>query len=222
MKKFNLLTLPLVAVLSLLVGCATSPTAKKPTPLVTVYSPVPPPSPSLPPMPPPLPEKSVPPAKAHVAKPSLAYRNPSGFFVISNPTPVVTLAWDPSTDPIVNKYTIYYGVATKSYTNNSTVVSNGPPCTITNATVALPANGVTYFFAATASDTYGLESDFSNEVSWATPAIPTPPNLHPVIVLIVETENNLGDPWLDSGLPQFAVYPNAPNQFFRLRIVAVQ
>jgi hypothetical protein len=152
----------------------------------------------------------------------VATRNASGFFIISNPAPSVTLAWDPSTNPIVVKYTIYFGVASGAYTNNSTVVSNGPPCTITNVSLTLPARGVTYYFAATAIDTHGLESVFSNEVSYSVPVIPDAPSLHPVIILIVETENSLGDPWVDAGLPQYAVDPNAPNQFFRLRIVSGQ
>ena len=72
----------------------------------------------------------------------------------------VTLAWDPSpgTNVIAN-YKIYYGAASTTYTN---VVAAG-----TNLTVSIPnlVVGTTYYFAATAVDTFGLESDYSTEVS---------------------------------------------------------
>jgi hypothetical protein len=72
----------------------------------------------------------------------------------------VTLAWDPSpgTNVIAN-YNVYYGVASATYTN---VVAAG-----TNTTVSISnlVNGTTYYFAATAVDAPGFESDYSTEVS---------------------------------------------------------
>jgi hypothetical protein len=72
----------------------------------------------------------------------------------------VRLAWDPSpgTNTIAN-YNVYYGVASATHTN---VVGAG-----TNTTVSISnlINGTTYYFAATAVDTFGLESDYSTEVS---------------------------------------------------------
>jgi Fibronectin type III domain len=76
------------------------------------------------------------------------------------PPQSVTLAWDPSlgTDVIAN-YNVYYGVARATYTN---VVAAG-----TNTTVSISnlVAGTAYYFAATAVDTFGLESDYSAEVS---------------------------------------------------------
>lgn len=79
----------------------------------------------------------------------------------------VTLAWDPSPDPFVAGYKLYYGNGSRSYqecldagTNTSIVVSNLLACT-------------TYYFAATAYDFIGLESDFSEEVNYTTPCPPT-------------------------------------------------
>jgi hypothetical protein len=76
------------------------------------------------------------------------------------PPQSVTLAWDPSpgTNVIAN-YNVYYGVASATYTN---VVAAG-----TNNTVSISnlVNGTTYYFASTAVDTSGLESDYSTEVS---------------------------------------------------------
>ena len=71
----------------------------------------------------------------------------------------LTLAWDPSPSGGVSGYRIYYGTDTRSYqfvTNAGLVLTQS---------VVLPWRG-RWFFAATAYDTNGLESDFSNEVSW--------------------------------------------------------
>ncbi len=90
-------------------------------------------------------------------------------------TGTVTLAWDPSTgtDTITN-YNLYYGVASATYTN---VVSAG---TNTTASVSNLVKGTTYYFAATAVDTNGLESAYSTEVSTLIPVKLTnqPPTLN--------------------------------------------
>jgi hypothetical protein len=71
----------------------------------------------------------------------------------------VTLAWDASPSAAVAGYRVYWGTNSRAY------------CCVTNAglaltqAVALPHRG-RWFFAATAYDTNGLESDFSSEVSW--------------------------------------------------------
>jgi hypothetical protein len=75
-------------------------------------------------------------------------------------TGTVTLAWDPSSGTnIIASYNIYYGGASRTY---ASVASAG-----TNTTLSIPnlVEGTTYFFAATAVDTDGLESDYSTEVS---------------------------------------------------------
>lgn len=86
----------------------------------------------------------------------------------------VTLAWDasPGTNVIAN-YKLYFGVASKTYTNS---VSAGTNLTVSVSNLVV---GATYWFAATAVDTLGLESDYSTEVSTLiTPPAkpkPTPP-----------------------------------------------
>ena len=75
----------------------------------------------------------------------------------------VTLAWSPSTDASVVGYNVYFGGVSETYTNE---ISAG------NATSAVVSNlvpGATYYFAATAYDSTGLESPFSNEASYAVP-----------------------------------------------------
>jgi fibronectin type 3 domain-containing protein len=69
----------------------------------------------------------------------------------------VTLAWDASPDPSVTGYRVYYGGASGTYTN-SLQVGN-----VTTTTVSNLLLGATYYFAATAYDSAGTESDFSNE-----------------------------------------------------------
>lgn len=90
----------------------------------------------------------------------------------------VTLAWDPNPEPDVNAYLIYYGTNSRAYPY-STNVGN-----ITRATVYGLSNGITWYFALTAQNTAGLESDFSSEVVAAfgpetntTPTIATIPNV---------------------------------------------
>ena len=77
----------------------------------------------------------------------------------------LTLAWDPSPSVAVSGYRLYYGTNSRAY------------CCVTNAglvltqSVVLPHRG-RWFFAATAYDTNGLESDFSSEVSWESKPLP--------------------------------------------------
>jgi hypothetical protein len=71
----------------------------------------------------------------------------------------VTLAWDPNTEPDIAGYRIYYGLASDQYSSSVDVGNQ------TSYTVASLADGQTYYFAATAYDRYGDESDFSNELA---------------------------------------------------------
>jgi hypothetical protein len=71
----------------------------------------------------------------------------------------VTLAWNANSEANLAGYKLYYGPASRAYTN---VVNVG------NATTfSLPnlVEGITYYFAVTAYNTSGAESDYSTEVS---------------------------------------------------------
>ena len=94
----------------------------------------------------------------------------------------VTLAWDPSPDGSVAGYRLYDGVSSGTYTN---VIDVG---NATNATVSNLVSGVTYFFAATAYDTNGQESVFSNEVSYTVPMLTNGP---PSLVMTSPANNSL-------------------------------
>ncbi len=75
----------------------------------------------------------------------------------------VTLAWNPSTSTDVSGYNVYYGGASQTYTNMRSVG------TVTNATISGLLQGSTYYFSVTATDSMGLESPKSNEVSYTVP-----------------------------------------------------
>jgi len=87
----------------------------------------------------------------------------------------VTLAWDPSADPLVVGYNVYYGGASGTYTNE---ISSG---NATNATIAGLVPGATYYFAATTYNAAGMESSFSSEVSYLVPQTPPTGNQPPTL-----------------------------------------
>ncbi len=93
--------------------------------------------------------------------------------------PSLTLGWDMHQDPSVNGYKLFFGVQSRVYTNSITVLGR----TTTSAQVTNLVRGVTYYFAATATATNGLESDYSVEVSWTTTPLPLPPQNLRVTVL---------------------------------------
>ncbi len=76
----------------------------------------------------------------------------------------VTLAWDPSTDPAVSGYKLYWGTQSGQYALLADVGIS------TSAVVSSLEDGATYYFAATAYDGQGDESAYSNEISYSVPA----------------------------------------------------
>jgi hypothetical protein len=71
----------------------------------------------------------------------------------------ITLAWDQNSEPDIAGYRIYYGRVSRSYTN---VVDVG---NYTSCVIADLEDGQTYYFAATAYNTDGYESGYSNEIT---------------------------------------------------------
>jgi hypothetical protein len=88
----------------------------------------------------------------------------------------VTLVWDRSVGANVSGYNIYYGTASQAYSNRL------PAGNSTNTFVSGLTPGTTYFFAATAYDDLGVESQFSNEISYQVPSLGTnqPPPSDPL------------------------------------------
>lgn len=71
-----------------------------------------------------------------------------------------TLQWDPSPDPAVIGYNLYYGQVSQVYTN---LVAAGVSAT---ATISNLVPGLVYYFAATTINSAGLESGYSGEVAY--------------------------------------------------------
>lgn len=71
----------------------------------------------------------------------------------------VPLAWDPSPSPEVTSYALYFGTNSRAYfwTRNVGSALTGK--------VPVARRGTNYY-AATALDSWGLESDFSEELAW--------------------------------------------------------
>lgn len=72
----------------------------------------------------------------------------------------VTLTWEANSEPDLSHYVVYWGVTSRVYTVNS-----GNIGLVTVHKVTLPNDGKIYYFAVTAVDEAGLESDYSNEVN---------------------------------------------------------
>jgi hypothetical protein len=84
------------------------------------------------------------------------------FFVTSVAAREVTLTWEANSEPDLSHYIVYWGNSSGNYTENSGNIGLANQYTTT-----IPDDGKKYFFAVTAVDEAGLESDFSNEVSTA-------------------------------------------------------
>ena len=126
----------------------------------------------------------------------------------------VTLAWNGSSSPGVTGYRVHFGTNSRSY---AFVTNAGLALT---QTVLLPRAG-RWFFAATAYDAQGLESDYSNEVEWeARPASPVLQGEQFVrLSPIIERSTNLVD-WVNTtGAPTFFGATNGMEFFATRRLV---
>jgi len=81
------------------------------------------------------------------------------------PAADVSLAWDPSVSPNIAGYKVYIGNGSRNY-GTQIVIGNQTAYTVTGL------SGGTYYFAVTAFDFDGNESDFSNEI-WTTIGTPS-------------------------------------------------
>ena len=73
----------------------------------------------------------------------------------------ITLAWDPNADLDIAGYKIYYGTIRRNYTFKVDVGK------YESVTISSLVPGKTYYFAVTAYDLNGNESDFSDEISYS-------------------------------------------------------
>jgi hypothetical protein len=89
----------------------------------------------------------------------------------------VTLSWQPNTEPDLSGYSIYGGTSSSEYTDAINVGLTSSPASPSYTINDLP-EGQTYYFAVAAYDTFGNQSNFSNEVSKYIPST-IPPNPPP-------------------------------------------
>jgi len=87
-----------------------------------------------------------------------------GTLLLNSTVQAVTLAWNRNADSTTAGYKLYYGGASLNYTN---VIDAG---NTTNNTVSGLVQNSLYFFAVTAYNAAGLESDFSAELSYTVAA----------------------------------------------------
>jgi len=87
---------------------------------------------------------------------------------------VVTLAWDANTEDDIKGYEIYYGTASRNY-SDSIKVGNTTQTTISNV-----QEGQTYYFTATAYDFGDNESAFSEELVYTIPIQTNEPEAHTI------------------------------------------
>jgi hypothetical protein len=75
----------------------------------------------------------------------------------------VTLAWDGNSEPNISGYKVYYGRVSQTYPFVIDAGSN------TTQVISNLEDGITYYFAVTAYDAFGQESDFSGEIPYTIP-----------------------------------------------------
>lgn len=83
----------------------------------------------------------------------------------------VTLSWSPNNEGELSGYRIYGGTSSNPTTLVAMVAS--PDTSFNHEGLS---NGTTYYYRITAINSYGSESDYSNEV-WTTPSNPGPTNI---------------------------------------------
>jgi hypothetical protein len=109
----------------------------------------------------------------------------------------VTLAWDAVVDLDLAGYKLYYGTNSRSYDQTIDVKN------FTTNTVDTLQSGTTYFFAVVAYNTAGLESDYSNEVSYT-------PTSAPTILSVSHVESSVVVRWAStSGQTYRVLYKNS-------------
>ena len=131
----------------------------------------------------------------------------------------VTLAWDRNPEPDVSGYVVYYGNFSRFDTNNPNPSEPYPWHTntsnVTTWTVYDITKGTNWFFALTATNLAGLESDFSNEVMLADPLIRPPTNL--LVWTGLQTADFPEGPWTDLWTTKMPV-DVLTNKFYRAKV----
>jgi hypothetical protein len=114
--------------------------------------------------------------------------------------------WDPVPHPDLAGYRVYYGDTSGVY---HTFLEVG---LVTSVAVEGLVEGQTYYFAATAYTTAGEESDYSNEVAYTVPVLPSLPIvtiIHPLDGALVPRKTPLtieADAHAEGGVAQVEIF----------------
>jgi len=118
----------------------------------------------------------------------------------------VTLAWDPSPEPMLSGYSLYWGTNSRAYDQIQLVELNTVQASATNLVA-----GTEYFFAVTARTWEGLESDYSTEVSYQVPEQLT-------LTALLEEATDPAGPWALVTNAVTMVVPAEPRRFYRTKM----
>lgn len=117
----------------------------------------------------------------------ITFTNPAGNQMLrlkaTQPANGIAVTWDPESDPDVIGYNVYYGTASRAYTN---VASS----TVSTASIKNLTGGTTYYLAVTAYDAAGLESDYSAEITYTVPP-------GPALSVMRQVASGIGEFWKD-------------------------
>ena len=102
----------------------------------------------------------------------------------------VNCAWNAETGNSVAGYRFYEGLASRQYSDSIDAM------TLTNITISGLASGFTYFFAVTAYDSTGQESDYSDEISYVVPVLS---NSSAGTVLLAPGSGSIMGPFVTNG-----------------------
>jgi hypothetical protein len=117
--------------------------------------------------------------------------------------PTVRLSWYPSPSPLVAGYRIHRGVASGAYTYTTNAGTN-----LVLSVPLVPA--CTNYFAATAYDTNGLESDYSNELLVPSGALAPPALRSRMLVSVYFDWSTNGTAWVTGSVPAHAILSGVP------------
>ncbi len=105
----------------------------------------------------------------------------------------VSLVWTASTSTNVTGYNVYYGTNSGDYTSKINLGN------VANVTISNLTAGIAYYFAATAVDSNGDESGYSNEARFISAGI-----------LTISQEAEAGSPWMLS-------FPVEPSHWYEIQ-----
>lgn len=120
-------------------------------------------------------------------------------------TYTINFTWD--TVSGITNYGFYRGTASHIYTSEVILSTNF--FTVTNL-----ARTNIYYFVVTSRDTNGLESDFSNEVSWPVPIT----NYYALYPQVGTTLTNFSDLSTNPFVRWTNVFLTKPQEYYRIRV----